>query len=198
MSTSVFLLMIAITSSITDKILNEINHYVGEQMILKKQKNTKLSNKSLGIGLSLIFIVMGADIVSSQTVESLDIAEGITLGAMPFNPPNEGEPIETVGGGSRRGFCLEADLANITFQKTQSTLTANLPAGMAEQVFFSLRDSLDNTIHQGFLPVNNNQASIPDDILSQTSTTSQPYTWSMAIICGEALAPDSPVFRGSF
>ena len=146
--------------------------------------------------LSFALSTIPTSTVVSQTSQESQLKESTDLMSRAFNPPNEGEPAQTVGGASR-GLCSGGDLANVTFQQTNSALTAQLPEGMAKQVFFSLRDENNTTLYQGFIPVENNRASITNGVLSQIDADSQDYTWSMAIICGRALRPDSPVFQGT-
>ena len=148
------------------------------------------------LGLSFALTAIAASSVVSETAADAQLRESTDLMSRAFNPPNDGEPAQTVGGASR-GLCSGGDLASVTFKQTSSALTAQLPAGMAKQVFFSLRDANNTTLYQGFIPVKNNTASITNDVLGQIDAASQDYTWSMAIICGRALRPDSPVFRGT-
>jgi hypothetical protein len=146
--------------------------------------------------LSLTLTIAGSSTVFSQTATNeTQITDSTTLMSKAFNPPNEGEPAQTVGGASR-GLCSGGDIASVSFNQTSSALTAQLPAGMAEQVFFSLRDANNNTLYQGFIPVENNQAHITGDVLGSIDANAG-HTWSMAVICGRALRPDSPVFRGN-
>ncbi|MGA0200099.1 MAG: DUF928 domain-containing protein [Prochlorotrichaceae cyanobacterium] len=121
--------------------------------------------------------------------------------AQAFNPPNEGEPIQTVGGASR-GTCSIGPISNVKFfmkqdEQSGTVLEAHLTEGMAKQVFFSLRNSEDETLYQGFLDVDTEQntVQVPFQNLAQIAEDSH-YTWSVAVICGKALRPDSPVFQG--
>ncbi|AFY39737.1 hypothetical protein Lepto7376_3540 [[Leptolyngbya] sp. PCC 7376] len=159
--------------------------------------NKKILNFGTCASLSLaLTVATGTSTVFSQTPANSEITDSTTLMSKAFNPPNEGEPAQTVGGASR-GLCSGGDLASVSFKQTSSALTAQLPEGMAKQVFFSLRDASNNTLYQGFVPVNNNQALISGDVLGDLDAANGDYTWSMAIICGRALRPDSPVFRGN-
>jgi len=122
--------------------------------------------------------------------------------AQAFNPPNEGEPVQTVGGASR-GTCATGSISDVKFFMKQddlavSFLEAALPAGMAKQVFFSLRSADDQTLYQGFLPVDTetNSVQIPYHTLAQLADGTT-YNWSVAVICGKSLRPDSPVFQGT-
>ncbi|MEY2978279.1 MAG: DUF928 domain-containing protein [Prochlorotrichaceae cyanobacterium] len=122
--------------------------------------------------------------------------------AQAFNPPNEGEPVQTVGGASR-GTCSSGPIQDIKFFQKQNDLSqpileAQLPPDMAQQVFFSLRDANNETVYQGFLPVNADTNTVKVDYLSLGNMeTANSHRWSMAIICGKALRPDSPVFQGT-
>ena len=146
------------------------------------------------LALNLMLSITSISMVLSETEETTINDEDVpsVVKPKPFEPPNEEEPARTVGGASR-GNCSTGDIAKITFQTTESTLTASLPEGMAEQVFFSLRDPQNNTVFQGFIPVIDNQA-----VISDLEVAEEEHTWSMAIICDRALRPDSPVFRGTF
>lgn len=127
---------------------------------------------------------------------------GVLFLANAFNPPNEGEPVQTVGGASR-GTCETGSLSNVLFFKkqnalSQSYLEAQIPSGMAHQVFFSLRNRNNETVYQGFLPVDTIQNRVLVDYHTLAEVQeNQTYQWSMAIICGKALRPDSPVFQGT-
>jgi len=121
-----------------------------------------------------------------------------------FNPPNEGEPVHTMGGASR-GACSSGPVQDVKFfqkqnDQSQTVLEAHLPAGLAQQVFFSLRGENNETLYQGFLPVDAQTNTVRVNYQSlgnlQEAPSYQAYQWSMAIICGQALRPDSPVFQG--
>lgn len=116
-----------------------------------------------------------------------------------FTPPGEGAPTQTVGGASR-GSCATGSLTDVRFtgQNGQSILTAQLPENMAAQVFFSVKNEINKTIYQGFIPVTQpeNRVEIKSNLIG-TLNAKETYTWSMAIICGTALRPDSPVFQGN-
>ena len=161
---------------------------------LKKSK--KLSNfwKSLSLSLALT-IIAGNNSAFSQTTESNEIDASMTLMSRIFDPPKEGAPQQTIGGATR-GLCATGNLADVSFERTASGMTAQLPDGMANQVFFNLRNTNNTTLYQGFIPVENNTASITHNLLGDIDLDGQVYTWSMAIICGQALRPGSPVFQG--
>lgn len=134
---------------------------------------------------------------SPQAVVRMSTSTPQNLIAQAFNPPNEGEPTHTVGGASR-GSCSGVNLSQVSIQHTSSSFAAQLPNNArAKQVFFSLRDANNNTVYQGFTPVKNSQVSIAGNAFAGVDLQQNSYTWSMAVICGRALRPDSPVFRGS-
>ena len=163
---------------------------------LKKSK--KLSNFWKYISLSLaLAVVVGNSPVFSQTTGSNEIEASLTLMSKIFDPPKEGAPQQTIGGATR-GNCPTGDLASVIFERTDSGITARLPDGMANQVFFNLRNASNTTLYQGFIPVEENTASVTNNVLGEIDLNSQTYTWSMAIICGQALRPGSPVFQGEF
>ena len=153
--------------------------------------------KFASLSLALVLGAGNQPAFSQANNDHNDINDSTTFMSKIFNPPNEGAPAQTVGGATR-GVCSEGDLANVTFERNRTGITAQFPEGMANKVFYNLRNADNITLHQGFIPVENNTASISTDLLSETADASQIYTWSMAIVCGQALRPDSPVFRGPF
>jgi len=122
-----------------------------------------------------------------------------------FDPPNEGEPVFTLGGATRggcEGLSASGDVQ--FFQPTganrRSTLKVVLPPNLATQVFFNLRDARGQTLYQGFLPVEtaSHSLSIPMADLAPISEAER-YDWSLAILCqSNSLRPDSPVYKGKW
>ncbi|KOR34514.1 hypothetical protein AM228_23665 [Planktothricoides sp. SR001] len=133
---------------------------------------------------------------------------------MTFEPPDEDQPSDTVGGASRDGgsLCLSDNVAEqnqnllINFLPLiphnnhgltiaeRPTFYANVPETNAQRVFFSLIDQDNQTLYQ-------NEFSIPQTggIISFSLPESAPsleigknYQWSMVLMCNQTMRPDSP------
>ena len=68
----------------------------------------------------------------------------------------------------------------------------------AKQMLFSLRDDAGEQIYQTFLPVPSVSGvvaiSMPEE--APELTVNKKYKWTVAIICGKSLRPDSPTIEG--
>ena len=129
-----------------------------------------------------------------------------------FVPPREGKPQKTTGGASRdSGKCPQdqgqssPDLLPLIPQKTEAltiserpTFLAYIPPTIAKQAYFSLTKVEDGQhLYHRFIPISRSGVialPLPDDapVLEMQS-----YQWSLSLICGAALAPDSPVVEGT-
>lgn len=165
------------------------------------QLSTRFTKSFLYLSMAAIATVaaplLSAEIALSQNTASPLDSSVTPMSKEAFAPPGEGAPKQTVGGASR-GNCPTGSVNDISFSRTSSSIKATLPSGMAQQVFFSLRDSSNKTLYQGFLPVNqqDNSVQVNSNVFGSLNNQSS-HKWSMAIICGRALRPDSPVFQGS-
>jgi hypothetical protein len=141
---------------------------------------------------------MVAEVRGQAGPESLKLA---TLRKV-FVPPGDDAPEQTLGGATRGG-CAAGPLNEVKVvtkhnDLAQPFLEAQLPQGMAQQIFFSLRDSNNQTLYQGFLPVEQDHSLVQVEYHDlATLQENKEYKWRMAVICGEALSPDSPVFEGT-
>jgi len=128
----------------------------------------------------------------------------ITAGnAITFKPPGDDAPTTSTGGASRSGGSCVASNAEFSpvVPKTNSGLTlsahptvyAYIPETTAKKAFFSIEDENTNHLYQTTidLPASSGVIGIkiPD---SASIKTSKNYKWSLVMICGEYLEPDSP------
>ncbi|MGA0199245.1 MAG: DUF928 domain-containing protein, partial [Prochlorotrichaceae cyanobacterium] len=151
----------------------------------------------------VLSIVIFAGVVQIVQAEPL-LPESITLVSHAFDPPNEGEPVLTLGGATR-GSCSDQPVANVQFFKVTDPgnpplLKAVLPPHLAKAVFFNLRNPQGQTLYQGLWAVDDvsHAVRIPLTTLAPLSSDEQ-YQWSMAILCGSTtLRPDSPVYKGTW
>lgn len=160
--------------------------------------NKQKASAAIVTGLSLALVIGNAQATETESFASFtSVPSSENLIAQAFDPPNEGEPTHTVGGASR-GSCGGLDFSQVSVQHTASSFSAKLPSNaIVKQVFFSLRDASNNTVYQGFTPVKNGQVLIGNNAFSGVNSLQDNYTWSMAVICGRALRPDSPVLTGN-
>jgi hypothetical protein len=68
----------------------------------------------------------------------------------------------------------------------------------AQKIFFSLRDSNEKQYYQATLPVDRTQSIVKLQLppTGPQLEVGKSYQWSVALICGETLRPDSPRVEG--
>lgn len=129
-----------------------------------------------------------------------------------FNPPAGDQPKTSQAGASRNiGECIsQAENADLPFAPllpvadlaltvaAYPTVLAYLPVTSAEKIFFSWRDENNNDHYQTIMTLNNQGT-----VISLTLPADAPplevgknYYWSLAIMCGGRLQPDSPIIQG--
>ena len=132
--------------------------------------------------------------------------------AIMFEPPKREAPKRTTGGASRDG---EQCLSGAT--TTDNSLTPLLPSSSlgltvaehptvfiyipqtsADAVFFSLQDEQENSYYQKTLKLPDHPGVIAINLPNNIPPlqVGKNYQWSLAMICGQELEPDSPVVTG--
>ncbi len=130
-----------------------------------------------------------------------------------FNPPRNQAPRSTTGGASR-----DSNVCGISTAKNSSTvvtpllpntnigLTATVrpnifvyvPQTIAKKAFFSVQDENTNHYYQTTIDLPEKpgvmEIKFPDS--APELKTNKNYKWSLAVICGESLEPDSPLVSG--
>ncbi|MBW4508703.1 MAG: DUF928 domain-containing protein [Scytonematopsis contorta HA4267-MV1] len=131
-----------------------------------------------------------------------------------FRPPANQAPKSTTGGASR-----DSDMCGFsTAQNTSSTVVTPLlpntniglttterpnifvyvPKTIAKKAFFSVQDENTNHYYQTTIDLPEKpgvmEIKLPDS--APQLKTNKNYKWSLAVICGESLEPDSPLVSG--
>lgn len=129
-----------------------------------------------------------------------------------FKPPKDGAPKITNGAATRDGkTCLSDSSQNkrltvAILPQTHYGLTiSSRPEFLlyktktsAKQMLFSLKNEEGEQIYQAFLPLPAETGVVAIDMPSDAPelTINKKYKWTMAIICGKTLRPDSPTIEG--
>ncbi len=129
----------------------------------------------------------------------------ITAGkAITFRPPGDDAPTASTGGASRDGGSCVANNGEFTpiVPKTNFGLTvaahptvyAYIPQTTAKKAFFSIEDENTNHLYQTTLnlPAKPGVIGIKIPESATALKTLKNYKWSLVMICGEYLEPDSP------
>lgn len=134
-----------------------------------------------------------------------------------FDPPGDGKPRDTVGAGSRSGSKCVQDEQQIQplMPKHNYGLTLAerpaifmyLPKTSAKQVVLTFQDESGNSFKPVFLSINPEDSSqsiasrnvvasfrLPDN--QPALTVGKNYKWLLAVVCGETLQLNDPIFRG--
>ena len=129
-----------------------------------------------------------------------------------FKPPSGSAPKTTTGAATRDiGSCLRDSSSDskktmaILPQSRYGLTIASHPELLiyknktsAKQMLFSLRDDAGEQVYQTFLPVPSVSGvvaiSMPEE--APELTVNKKYKWTVAIICGKSLRPDSPTIEG--
>ena len=125
-----------------------------------------------------------------------------------FSPPGDDQPDDSSGAGSRDGLKCNQDQQPIRpimprrnyglTLKERPSIFIYLPNTSARQMVLTFQDQTGNFYERAFLPIPARvgivSITLPDDKLPLT--VGKNYQWSLAIICGETIQPDDPVFKG--
>ncbi|MBD2774107.1 DUF928 domain-containing protein [Iningainema tapete] len=126
-----------------------------------------------------------------------------------FKPPGRKKPKDTTGAGSRDGISCSQQQGSIrplmpkgnyglTLQERPTIFVKMPKTSTSKQVVLMFRDEAGKYYQRAFLPI-----AQKNEIVSFTLPDAKPplevgknYQWSLAVICGENLQPDDPVFSG--
>ncbi|MEM9089698.1 MAG: DUF928 domain-containing protein [Cyanobacteria bacterium P01_F01_bin.53] len=127
-----------------------------------------------------------------------------------FMPPREGAPRNTATAGSRdENWCIgdhtpmralmPAENYGLTFA-ARPTIWVDMPATRAEQVVLLFQTEGGEPHAQNTLAIpasqENGMAAFQLPATTPALVVGQPYRWSLAVICGQALNPSDPLFNG--
>ncbi len=134
------------------------------------------------------------------------------LGAVTFEPPGDRAPKQANGGASRNGGQCPSDAAETSKSLTplipgtnlgltiaeRPTLFAYIPATSAKQVFFSIQEESGKHLYQTMLPLPASAGAIGIPLPKEAPPlqVGKNYLWSVVMVCGEELEPDSPMASG--
>lgn len=127
-----------------------------------------------------------------------------------FVPPQEGAPRDTATAGSREEDRCTGDAMpmrslmpeneyGLTFA-SRPTISLEMPETQAEQAVLLFETEAGEIHAQSYLPIPEPtengivQFQLPDT--TPELSVGQPYRWSLAVICNQALDPSDPLFRG--
>jgi Domain of Unknown Function (DUF928) len=129
-----------------------------------------------------------------------------------FKPPKDGAPKNTNGAATRDGKTCLSDSSQtgkltvpilprshygLTLSSRPEFLIYKIKTS-AKQMLFSLKSEDGEQVYQAFLPLPSETGvvsiNMPDD--APELAANKKYKWTMAIICGKALRPDSPTIEG--
>ncbi|MEA5467526.1 DUF928 domain-containing protein [Spirulina sp. 06S082] len=123
--------------------------------------------------------------------------------------PTEGERPNTRGGGARPGLLkcqgdrevietlVPKQRYGLTFEERPS-IFVNLPETTAREVWLSFKDENGDFFETAILPIAQKSGIVrfswPDRL--PPLETGNTYKWTLAVVCGENLDPDDPLFTG--
>lgn len=124
-----------------------------------------------------------------------------------FKPPKTSKPKDTSGAGSRDGLrcanegTIQALMPRGNFGLTyeeRPSIYIKLPRQTkAQRVVIAFQDEARKSYQRAFLPINSGgivRFSLPSD--QKALVPGQNYQWSLAVVCGNSLQPDDPIFQG--
>lgn len=125
-----------------------------------------------------------------------------------FSPPGDDQPDDSSGAGSRDGLKCSPDQQPIQplmpkrnyglTLKERPSIFIYLPNTSARQMVLTFQDQGGKFYERAFFPIPARAGivsiTLPDDKLPLT--VGKNYQWSLAIVCGETIQPDDPVFKG--
>lgn len=179
------------------------------------RKNYRLSAVLISVGVCLeILLIPNFSIPAQAKLVSENPTPGNnrSIAIVTFDPPGDGQPDDSVGGASRDGGQCPQDRLAANSPLTPLMPTTNyglttaerptffvyIPQTSAQKVFFSLQDQTKTYHYQTILPITGKQGivgfKLPDG--APPLQTGKSYQWSFAILCGNALRPDSPMVQG--
>lgn len=177
------------------------------------RKNYLYSLTSFSLALSVGFVTIASTSTLVRAQSNTQNLGNRNIARITFEPPNSGAPQDTVGGASRGSGQCDEDVVSNSLAPTplmpavaealtvaeRPTLFVYMPETSVREVFFSLEDE-NNTYHyQTKLPISGEagimSVKLPNDAPPLQVGTQ--YKWSLVMMCGQRLRPDSPAVQGS-
>lgn len=160
--------------------------------------------------MSSKYLTLPSSLLWSLLATSAVVISSIPTEAVIFRPTGDTAPKKTTGGASRGGCFSEASEMSKSFTPLipnphlgftlaeRPTLFVYIPVTTAKEFFLSLQDENGNHHYQAIIPLGNNDGvaaiKLPED--APPLELGKTYKWSLAMICGEYLEPDSPEVTG--
>lgn len=175
-------------------------------------------NKTCLIAAAILPISVATVAIPSSLAQSQRQGTRLPAKAIVFQPPREGAPKATTGAATRNGGAC-ASHASLSLDRSQGAIALPIlpqtqygltiadrptflayvpPETSAKQMFFSLKSEDGNQIYQTFMPLTADKGVVAISLPSEAPELAldRNYKWSMAIVCGQALRPDSPRIEG--
>jgi Domain of Unknown Function (DUF928) len=124
-----------------------------------------------------------------------------------FKPPKTSKPKDSSGAGSRDGLGCPGEQPiqvlmphgnyGLTYQERPPIYIKMAGKTKAQRVVLAFQDEALKSYQRVFVPINSSgiiSFSLPSD--KKALIPGQNYQWSLAVVCGNTLQPDDPVFRG--
>lgn len=124
-----------------------------------------------------------------------------------FKPPKTSKPKDSSGAGSRDGLSCAGEQPiqvlmphgnyGLTYQERPSIYIKLAAKTKAQRVVLAFHSEALKSYQRVFVPINSSgiiSFSLPSD--KKALVPGQNYQWSLAVVCGNTLQPDDPVFRG--
>jgi Domain of Unknown Function (DUF928) len=167
-------------------------------------RNSKLIIRYALFGMALLIAVSSVPVWNTASYAKTKVT---------FRPPGTPAPRSTTGGASRDsnmcGFSTNNNSSNLVtplLPDTNIGLTTTerpnifvyIPQTIAKKAFFSVQDDTANHYYQTTIDLPEKpgvmEIKLPDS--APKLKTNKNYKWSLAMICGESLEPDSPLVSG--
>ncbi len=180
--------------------------------IMAKQKSHQFLTLVFGGELLLTTLLLTPFQAQSIAATAVKPIPSRTLISQTFEPPGSGKPDDTAGGASRGGGqCPDATGAtsptNMRLKPViQSGLTVAerptffvyVPPTSAEKALFVLKDETEDYFYQKTISIPRTagivSVKLPED--APAIKIGKTYQWSLIMMCGQAIKPDSPTVQG--
>jgi hypothetical protein len=169
---------------------------------------------SVGLSIELLLASVLPIQVSAQLTDATsgNVLSSHSIGRVSFEPPNDGQPENTTGGASRSGKVCPQDAKDLNPSLTllkpanyqaltvaeHPTFFVYVPQTSAKKALFVLKDESEDYYYQKSLPIPSTAGvvnfTLPPDV--PALKIGKNYQWSVVLICGEAIRPDSPAVVG--
>ncbi len=159
----------------------------------------------------LSFVLLPLSVVSIPNLDPNSFAKP-TSESISFKPPRQGTPKTTTGAATRDGRTCLNDLSKSDVQTgailPQSSFGLTISSRpefliykaqtSAKQMLFSLKSDDGELVYQTFLafPSDTGIVAIKMPTDAPELVANKTYKWTMVVICGKSLRPDSPAIEG--